>query len=95
METPRMVKLIVCVNVRKGEALSCGGQGSLALADTLEQEIAQRGLPVTLKRIECLGECKDGPNMRIAPGGSMFHHCNADTLPEVLTALEQAVQPTG
>lgn len=95
MDNTPSKRVIVCVNVRKGEAPSCGGRGSLELADQLEKGIAERALPVTLKRIECLGECKDGPNVRIAPGGTFFHHCTHETIAEILDELAREPPPPG
>lgn len=64
--------LTVCVNVRQAPFASCGGRGALALKASLEKAIAERGLPVELQTIKCLGKCDRGPNALLSPGNRWF-----------------------
>ncbi|MEO5347462.1 MAG: (2Fe-2S) ferredoxin domain-containing protein [Magnetococcus sp. YQC-9] len=82
------LSIIVCVKQRFGSDVSCASGGGVELADRLEQELAQRGWSVPVKRLLCLGRCNEGPNIRIAPGGPFFTRMRDDRLHEVLTALE-------
>ncbi|MBF0131598.1 MAG: (2Fe-2S) ferredoxin domain-containing protein [Magnetococcales bacterium] len=66
-------KLIVCIKQRSPTSDSCAGRGSLALVDQLQQGIQKKGLNIDLETVHCLGECHQGPNMRLAPGGEFFH----------------------
>lgn len=85
--------LIVCINrsfsINKP---ACANRGSEALADELEQQLAEEGLAVPVRRIECLGQCERGPNLRIAPGGRFFHHCSGSDLAAVIEELRSVQQ---
>jgi NADH:ubiquinone oxidoreductase subunit E len=62
---------------------------SEALADILEQSIRERNIDITLERIKCLGECGNGPSMRLAPGGKFFLKVNSDDIAGILVELEE------
>ncbi|MBF0322083.1 MAG: (2Fe-2S) ferredoxin domain-containing protein [Magnetococcales bacterium] len=82
--------LLVCVKERISPTNpSCGKRGGTALAEAFADELAQRHLPVKVKRILCLGECAKGPNVRIAPGGKTFHAVRIENVPEILQELER------
>ncbi|TAN44134.1 MAG: (2Fe-2S) ferredoxin domain-containing protein [Rhodospirillales bacterium] len=86
----RITTIIVCVNDRfTASKPSCARGGSVAIADKLECLIAERGLPLTVERLHCLGECALGPNLRLAPGGKFFHHVKLDELPAILDEIEK------
>ena len=72
-EQPRQNILMICINrrVRKDEP-SCAGRGSEALADRLEKEIQNRGINLTVQRSTCMGHCRTGPTIRLAPGGKFY-----------------------
>lgn len=81
--------LIVCVNRRfQSDKGSCAEKGSEALADALEKAIADRKINITLERIRCLGECGNGPSMRLAPGGKFFLKVKPDDIVGILGELE-------
>ena len=85
--------LVICINRRLGSNTpSCAGRGSEGLADELERELAHAGLAVELRRIECLGQCDLGPNLRIAPGGAFYHGVGLDDLPAIIGELQCLVQ---
>ncbi|HAT50551.1 MAG: (2Fe-2S) ferredoxin domain-containing protein [Nitrospirae bacterium] len=77
-------KLIVCVKQRSQTSDSCAGRGSLALADQLQQGIRKKGLNIDLEKVHCLGECHQGPNMRLAPGGEFFHGVEAKDIAMII-----------
>ena len=80
--------IIICINRRYGLSKpSCAGHGSLELADELERLLGEAKLEIPVKRIECLGDCEQGPNLRIAPGGRFFHGVSMGDLPEVIAEL--------
>ncbi len=78
--------VVVCINRRYGSP-SCAARGGVELADELERQLAELGLAVPVQRVECLGQCEQGPNMRIAPGGLFFHEVTMDDLPVVIGEL--------
>ncbi len=86
----RPTTLSICVNFRAGDRLpSCGARGSRELADALEAGIAERGLPLVLKRLHCMGKCHIGPTMRIWPGGPFIMGAQEPDVPEILDQLEE------
>ncbi|MBF0454077.1 MAG: (2Fe-2S) ferredoxin domain-containing protein [Magnetococcales bacterium] len=83
--------LIACIKDRATAKPSCGGRGSEALVDQIEAEVNRQKLPIAVVRMRCLGECSKGPNMRIAPGGQFFYGVKEETIPEIITALKEAL----
>ncbi|MDQ6992019.1 MAG: (2Fe-2S) ferredoxin domain-containing protein [Mariprofundus sp.] len=79
--------IMVCTNHRSGLHNSCGARGSEALAARLEDEIAQKGWHIELKRSICLGRCNEGPNLKLVPGGQMICAVNVDHLESVLAKV--------
>ncbi|MBF0423851.1 MAG: (2Fe-2S) ferredoxin domain-containing protein [Magnetococcales bacterium] len=80
-------KLIVCIKERFTNAPSCAGGGSVAMVKQLEQIIQRRGLKMEIEQIHCLGQCNQGPNMRIAPGKDMYHHVTPQDLEGIIDKL--------
>lgn len=71
---PRPRILMICVNRRfRMDEPSCAGRGSEDLADRLEAAILERGLDIKLERSVCMGHCRTGPTIRLAPGGRFYH----------------------
>jgi (2Fe-2S) ferredoxin len=62
------------------------------MADELEQQLADEGLSIEVKRVECLGQCERGPNLRIAPGGCFYHQFTMDDMPKVIAELQRLEQ---
>lgn len=81
-----MKKIIVCVNYRANPSQpSCAARGSKEIALRIEQEIIEQGLPVELERIDCLGYCAQGPNLRLTPNGRFFHRFDYQDIPQLLS----------
>lgn len=83
--------VIVCVNERLPGKPSCGGRGSQLLADDLERVMKQRGLQSTVERVYCIGRCREGPNVRIFPGGCFFHGVGPQDVAAILDNLEKVI----
>jgi NADH:ubiquinone oxidoreductase subunit E len=78
--------VLVCVNQRLAHAKpSCGGRGSEAIAQALEQAGARLGVAVV--RLKCFGRCAEGPNVRVR-GGRFFRGA---TLGDVEAILAEAL----
>ncbi len=60
--------LDICTNRRISQT-SCGGRGAERLADRLERFLQQYRPDLPLNRVDCLGRCDQGPNLRIGPDG--------------------------
>ena len=81
--------LLVCVNHRpQFDKPSCASRGSEAIADALETGIAERSLHVQVERKCCLGQCNDGPTLRLAPGGDFLLGVALGDVPAILDRLE-------
>ncbi len=86
----RITTIIVCVNDRfTASKPSCARGQSVAIADELERLVAERGLPLSVERLHCLGECALGPNLRLAPGGKFFHHVKLADVTSILDEIEK------
>lgn len=78
----------VCVNDRDERfAPCCGRHGGPEIVAALREAVARRGLDVDVQTIRCLGLCQKGPNLRIAPSGSLYHAMTVADVPEVVDAL--------
>ncbi|MBF0339648.1 MAG: (2Fe-2S) ferredoxin domain-containing protein [Magnetococcales bacterium] len=84
--------VVVCVKDRFDTAPSCAGGGGVKLIQLLEQEFAARGMEVPVRPLFCFGRCKEGPNLRIAPGGAFFTHRTPESLEEVITAVAKVLE---
>jgi (2Fe-2S) ferredoxin len=91
MESPAW-RFIVCINKRPSLSQpSCGRMGGESLAQALENEIAKRGLSLYVERIRCLGECAQGPNLRLAPGGKFFYGVKLDDIQGIVDESLEAM----
>ena len=88
-EQPRPRILMICINRRfRMDEPSCAGRGSEALADRLEKEIQSRGINLTLERSNCMGYCRTGPTIRLAPGGKFYRGRSDDEIAALLMEAE-------
>ncbi len=82
------ISLLVCVNQRNS-GLACGNRGGDLIAERLARRLQEEGLTeVAIEPIRCLGQCVQGPNVRIAPAGPMFHRVDPEQLEPLLVALK-------
>jgi len=81
--------LMICINRRfRMDEPSCAARDSEALAGHLETEIRERGIDVSVERSVCMGHCRTGPTIRLAPGGKFYHGPTADEVDSLLDELE-------
>ena len=81
--------LNICINFRAGDLLpSCGAVGSKELADALESGIAERDLPLTFRRLHCMGKCHIGPTVKLSHGGPFIMGAKESDVPQILDWLE-------
>lgn len=79
--------LTVCIHRRVNpETPSCGARGGEEIATALQRQVEVEGLPLNVNTFPCLGYCAFGPNIKVSPGGEIFHGVTADTLPAVIEA---------
>lgn len=68
--------LRVCIHMRSlGGGASCAGRGSEALLADLHQLVAETEAGWKIAPSTCLGQCRDGPNVKGAPGGPILNNC--------------------
>ncbi len=86
-------QLVICVNKRANpDQPSCGGRGSILIADKLQAEIEKKDLPISLIRQKCLGLCKDGPNLKLSPKGRFFHHVSDHDIGSLMACIGEFCQ---
>jgi len=84
-------RLLVCINRRfQVDRPSCASRGSEVLAKAVEAGIAERNINVDVEHVVCLGQCPNGPAMRLAPGGQFFLGISENNVPQVLETLIRA-----
>jgi (2Fe-2S) ferredoxin len=78
----------VCINDRDERfAPCCGRHGGPQILDAVREGLAQRGLDVDVQTIRCLGLCAKGPNLRVAPSGSLYQQIAVEEIPALIDAL--------
>lgn len=77
--------LYVCINKKGGKA--CIGPRSREVFRALHKRAKERGGLVLVERITCMGECSDGPNVKIH-GGDVFNEVSLDDVEAILDAAE-------
>ena len=78
----------VCINDRDERfAPCCGRHGGPEILAALRDAVVARGLDVDVQTIHCLGLCAKGPNVRVAPSGSLYHAMTANDVPALVDEL--------
>lgn len=78
--------LAVCVHKRMSSK-SCGTGKGPEIAEALQKELADAGLPQKVSQIYCFGMCEKGPNVRLIPGGPFFHNVDVNDLSPIIDFL--------
>ena len=82
----------VCINDRDERfAPCCGRHGGPEILDAIREAVAERGLDVDVQTIACLGLCEKGPNLRVAPTGSLYHAMAVADVPAFIDSLEREI----
>ncbi|MEG3618418.1 (2Fe-2S) ferredoxin domain-containing protein [Magnetovibrio sp. PR-2] len=81
-------RLYVCINKRGGAA--CIGPKSREIFRELHKRARERGGDIKVVRVECMGDCSYGPNVKIH-GGRVYHHVELDDLDEILDQVSKVV----
>lgn len=82
---PVSKRLYVCINKRGGAA--CIGPKSREVFRELHKRARERGGLVEVERVECMGDCSYGPNVKIH-GGRVFHEVGLSDLDDILDDVE-------
>ncbi len=87
------VSIVICINHRyKLNNPSCAARGAEQIAAALEQQLNQACLNILVQRIDCMGQCERGPNLRIAPGGRFYHGVTMEDLPDIIAELQHLAE---
>ena len=82
----------VCINDRDERfAPCCGRHGGPEIVAALRAAVTARGLDIDVQTIACLGLCQKGPNLRVAPSGSLYHAMTTADVPAVVDALASQI----
>lgn len=82
--------LMVCTNRRYGaDGASCAARSSLDMAKALEAGVLERRINITVERSVCMGQCTNGPTLRLAPGGRFILGKSLDDIESILNDLEE------
>jgi NADH:ubiquinone oxidoreductase subunit E len=90
VHTPTTIR--VCVNEYQEDGNACcGARGGQQMRALLEQGIAECGIEIELRALECLGLWQRGPSIMLDPGSSYFLHAQPEDMPEILDLVEKFV----
>ena len=80
--------LLICTNWRPGaDKPSCAGRGGKEIAQALIEGLKNRKIDLPYEEVCCLGQCTDGPALRLT--GEAFHlHTTLDDVPRILDELQ-------
>ena len=78
-------RIYVCINKRGGAA--CIGPKSREVFRELHKRARERVGGVEVERVECMGDCSYGPNVKIH-AGKAFHEVGLDDLDDILDKAE-------
>jgi len=79
-------KIYICINKKGGAA--CLGPQSREVFRALRKRARERGGAVAVERIECMGDCSYGPNVKVH-GGPVFHEVALDDVERILDEAER------
>lgn len=80
-----MKSILVCTNHRHNPNVpSCGKRDSVALKHAITEALAQEGVALAVKDIQCLGECEHGPNARLVPSGPLLRGLDKNDLSSLI-----------
>lgn len=86
--------IMICVNDRQDERLSCADSGGKEIQLKLKKAIKQMGLPkkdIRVSQSLCMGSCNTGPNVMIYPQNIMFNHVKLDDVPLIIEKIKDIV----
>ena len=82
-----MKKILVCINHRANpNTPSCHARGSQQVLAQLSLRLKQENIKIAVEKVQCLGHCNSGPNVRLVPNEQFFHNVASESLTEIITA---------
>ncbi len=85
----------VCINDRDERfAPCCGRHGGPQILAALQDAVARGEMDADIQTIRCLGLCEKGPNLRVAPSGSLYHEVAAGDVADLVVSLKRELALT-
>ncbi len=82
-------KILVCTNYRANpNNSSCAARGSKEVLAELSLQLHSKKVLIEIEEIQCMGYCKVGPNIRLAPNGQFFHEVSTKKLAKIINAAK-------
>ena len=89
MTSPPKTRFLFCVNERSGNRKCCAKDGANALrkyAKACVAPLRQEGVPVKVRKADCLGHCSRGPVVKVLPDGIFYTCANEKDIDAILKA---------
>ena len=92
--SPYLCHIMVCVNDRQNERISCGPANSGEIKQQLKMQVKKRwpGERIRISQTGCLGVCEEGPNVMIYPQQIWFSHVTPDDVEGILDRIDKIVR---
>lgn len=92
--SPYFCHILVCVNDRQSERISCGPANSGAIKQVLKLQVKKRwpDARIRVSQTGCLGVCEEGPNVMIYPQKIWFSHVTPGDVEGILDRIDQIVR---
>lgn len=89
MKSVPKTRFLFCTNARSGNRRCCADAGANALRKYAKACIAplrDEGLPVKVRKSDCLGYCSRGPVIKVLPGGIFYTYADEKDIDAILKA---------
>lgn len=89
MKSHVKTRFLFCVNERSGGRKCCAKEGADALrkyAKACVAPLREEGMPVKVRKSDCLGYCSRGPVIKVLPDGVFYSYANAKDIDAILKA---------
>lgn len=89
MKSLPKTRFLFCTNERSGDRKCCADADAGALRKYAKQCVAplrDEGLPVKVKRSDCLGYCSRGPVIKVLPDEVLYTYADKEDIDAILKA---------
>lgn len=89
MKSPPKTRFLFCVNERSGDRRCCADSGANALrkyAKACVAPLRDEGLPVKVRKSDCLGYCSRGPVIKVLPDEIFYTYADERDIDAILKA---------
>lgn len=89
MKSHTKTRFLFCVNERSGDRKCCAKEGANALRKYAKARVAplrEEGVPVKVRKADCLGYCSRGPVIKVLPEGVFYSYATEKDIDTILKA---------